>query len=144
MLIWKTSMVALLAGATLNAIMPVSAKAQSASPRTLTVDVSGPNKPRDRMAQFSIGSDFPATLGRPDSIAQLRTTQQEIGFRYIRFHNVFADQLGVYREVNGKPVYDWTRIDSLYDQLLGMGLKPFVELGFTPDAMKTSNQTLFY
>ena len=144
MLIWKTSMVALLAGATLNAIMPVSAKAQSASPRTLTVDVSGPNKPRDRMAQFSIGSDFPATLGRPDSIAQLRTTQQEIGFRYIRFHNVFADQLGVYREVNGKPVYDWTRIDSLYDQLLAMKLKPFVELGFTPDAMKTSNQTLFY
>jgi xylan 1,4-beta-xylosidase len=25
-----------------------------------------------------------------------------------------------------------------------MGIKPFVELGFTPDAMKTSNQTLFY
>ncbi len=25
-----------------------------------------------------------------------------------------------------------------------MGLKPFIELGFTPDAMKTSNQTIFY
>jgi xylan 1,4-beta-xylosidase len=140
----KTSMLAIIASAILTVSMSVSAEARSASPRTLSVDVSGPSKPRNRMAQFSIGSDFPGTLGRPDSIAQLRKTQQEIGFRYIRFHNVFADQLGVYREVNGRPVYDWSGIDRLYDSLLSMKLKPFVELGFTPDAMKTSNQTLFY
>ncbi len=123
---------------------PIAADAQTSAARGITVDVSGPTKPRDRMAQLSIGSDFPGTLLRADSLAQLKTVQKELRFRYIRFHNVFADQLGVYREVNGKPVYDWTRIDSLYDQLLGMGLKPFVELGFTPDAMKTSNQTIFY
>jgi beta-xylosidase len=34
--------------------------------------------------------------------------------------------------VDGKPVYDWTKIDQLYDRLLKMGIKPFVELGFTP------------
>jgi xylan 1,4-beta-xylosidase len=140
----KTSLLAMIASGTLGVGMSVSVDAQPASARTLRIDVSGPNTPRNRMAQFSVGSDFPATLGRPDSIAQLRTTQQEIGFRYIRFHNVFADQLGGYREVNGRPVYDWSGIDRLYDSLLSMKLKPFVELGFTPDAMKTSNQTLFY
>ncbi|HTV23673.1 MAG TPA: hypothetical protein VMG12_33515, partial [Polyangiaceae bacterium] len=91
-----------------------------------------------------IGSDYPGTLLRDDSLAQLRTVREELGFRYIRFHAIFHDVLGTYREVGGKPVYDWTKIDSLYDQLLGMGIKPFVELGFTPDAMKSSEQTIFW
>ncbi|MCK8456233.1 cellulase family glycosylhydrolase [Sphingomonas faeni] len=112
--------------------------------RTIAVDVRAPSTPRDRMAELSIGADFPGTLQREDSLAQLGLVRKDLRFRYIRFHNVFADQLGVYREVNGKPVYDWRKLDRLYDRLLGMGLKPFVELGFTPDAMKTSDQTIFY
>lgn len=117
---------------------------QADRPRVIQVDVGAPTKPRDRMSQMSIGSDFPGTLIRDDSLAQLRTAQRELRFRYIRFHHIFADELGTYREVNGKPVYDWRRIDHLYDQLLAMKLKPFVELGFTPDAMKQSDQTIFY
>jgi len=116
----------------------------AATARTIAVDVQAPTTPRDRMAELSIGADFPGTLQREDSLAQLGLVQKDLRFRYIRFHNVFADQLSVYREVNGKPVYDWRKLDRLYDRLLGMGLKPFVELGFTPDAMKTSDQTIFY
>lgn len=112
--------------------------------RTISVDVRGESKPRDRMATMIVGADFPGTLIRPDSLAQLRIARRELGFRYIRFHNIFADQLGTYREIDGKPVYDWRRIDALYDGLLRIGVKPFVELGFTPDAMKTSDQTIFY
>ncbi|WP_235513671.1 MULTISPECIES: GH39 family glycosyl hydrolase [unclassified Sphingomonas] len=120
------------------------AAAQPATVREIAIDLHGATRPRDRMAQLSVGSDFPGTLIREDSLAQLATVQQELRFRYIRFHHVFADELGTYRERGGKPVYDWTRIDHLYDRLLGMGLKPFVELGFTPDAMKQSDQTIFY
>ena len=136
--------VALYLGIVATVTLPTSVCAQEPAGRSIVVDVGGRSKPRDRMAQLSIGSDHPGTLIRDDSLAQLRTVQKELRFRYIRFHNIFADQLGTYREVNGKPVFDWTRIDYLYDQLLGMGLKPFVELGFTPDAMKTSDQTIFY
>jgi xylan 1,4-beta-xylosidase len=46
--------------------------------------------------------------------------------------------------VDKKLVFDWTKIDYLYDHMLKMGIKPFVELGFTPDALKTSDQTIFY
>ena len=136
----SVSAVVLVLGATLAG--PVSA--QTVGARTIAVDVRGTTTPRDRMAQMSIGSDFPGTLEREDSLAQLTLAQKELRFRYIRFHNVFADQLGIYREVGGKPVHDWRKIDALYDRLLKMGLKPFVELGFTPDAMKTSDQTIFY
>ncbi len=145
---WTAAIAAMtLAGAMLP-VLPVAAQtgaaAQATVSRTIEIDAAGPVMPRNRMAQMSVGSDFPGTLIRDDSLAQLRIVQQELRFKYIRFHNVFADDLGIYREVDGKPVYDWTKLDRLYDRLLGMGLKPFVELGFTPDAMKTSNQTLFY
>lgn len=112
--------------------------------RIIQIDVDGPTTPRNRMAEFSVGSDYPGTLIRDEGLAQLRLASQELGFRYIRFHDIFHDDLGVYREVDGQPVYDFSRIDYLYDQLLAMGIKPFIELGFTPDAMKTSDQTIFY
>ena len=112
--------------------------------RHIDVDVRGETSPTDRFYNFSVGSDYPGTLIRDDSLAQLRTVKAELGFRYIRFHAIFHDVLGTYREVDGKPVYDWTRIDDLYDRLLAMGVRPFVELGFTPEAMKTSDQHIFY
>jgi xylan 1,4-beta-xylosidase len=112
--------------------------------RRIDIDLNGPAAPRDHFADLSVGSDYPGTLIRDDSLAQLKTARDELGFRYIRFHAIFHDVLGTYKVVDGKPVYDWTKLDYLYDKLLGIGIKPFVELGFTPDAMKTSEQTIFY
>lgn len=128
----------------LLALFGHQAVAAEAQLRIIAVDVSAPSKPRDRMAAMSVGSDYPGTLLREESLSQLQTVSDELGFRYIRFHDVFHDEMGVYREVEGRPVYDWSRIDQLYDRLLGMGVKPFIELGFTPDAMKSSDQTIFY
>jgi xylan 1,4-beta-xylosidase len=112
--------------------------------RHLTIDLHVPAAPRNHAADLSVGSDYPGTLQREDSLAQLRIVKDELGFRYIRFHAIFHDVLGTYKVVDGKPVIDWSGIDRLYDRLLGMGIKPFVELGFTPDAMKSSDQTIFY
>ncbi|AJP74423.1 beta-xylosidase [Sphingomonas hengshuiensis] len=112
--------------------------------RRIDVDLARLSGPLDRSFNFSVGADYPGTLIRPDSLAQLRTATGELGFRYIRFHAIFHDVLGTVRVVDGKTVYDWTRIDALYDAFKAIGIKPFVELGFTPDAMKTSDQTIFY
>ena len=112
--------------------------------RTIQIDLASPVTPRDHFTDLSVGSDYPGTLIRDDSLAHLRLVREELGFRYVRFHAIFHDVLGTYREVDGKPVYDWSKIDYLYDELLEMGVRPFVELGFTPDAMKTSEQTIFH
>jgi xylan 1,4-beta-xylosidase len=112
--------------------------------RVLHVDLASPSTRRDHFEDLSIGSDYPGTLIRDDSLAQLRVVREELGFRYVRFHAIFHDVLGTYREVNGKPVYDWSKIDYLYDQLLKAKIRPFVELGFAPNAMKTSEQTIFF
>ena len=113
-------------------------------PRKVEVDLSRTGAPVDRFFDLSIGSDYPGTLIRDDSQAQLATATKELGFRYIRFHAIFHDVLGTVRETNGKISYDWSGIDRLYDALLAKHIRPFVELGFTPNAMKTSEQTIFY
>ncbi|WP_404338818.1 beta-xylosidase [Sphingomonas sp. MMS12-HWE2-04] len=112
--------------------------------RAIQIDVRQPGPPIDRFFYLSIGSDFPGTLIRPDSQAQLATAVDELGFRYIRFHDIFHDVLGTVRVVDGKTVYDWTKIDQLYDGLRAKRLRPFVELGFTPNALRSSEQTIFY
>ena len=57
------------------------------------------------------------------------------GFRYLRFHGLFHDDMCVYREVDGKPVYNWQYIDELFDRMLDIGIRPFVELSFFPTAI---------
>jgi xylan 1,4-beta-xylosidase len=129
----------------LSLLLAAAASAAAAADlRHIPVDLGGASAPRDRFADLSIGSDYPGTLIRDDSLAQLKTAKDELGFRYIRFHAIFHDVLGTYKEVDGQPVYDWTRIDYLYDQLLKIGVKPFVELGFTPLAMRSSDLSIFY
>ena len=56
----------------------------------------------------------------------------------------FHDVLGTVQIENGTTTYNWTKIDQLYDDLLARSIKPFVELGFTPNAMKTSDNNIFY
>ncbi len=112
--------------------------------RRIAVDVATATTPVDRFYDLSIGSDFPGTLIRDDSQAQLGTAVNELGFRYIRFHDIFHDVLGTVRVVDGRTTYDWRGIDRLYDAMLAKGIRPFVELGFTPGALRTSEQTIFY
>jgi len=119
--------------------------AQSAQPpRMVQIDPATAAAPVDRFFDLSIGSDYPGTLIRDDSMAQLATTTRELGFRYIRFHAIFHDVLGTVKKRDGHIVYDWTRIDELYDKLLARKIKPFVELGFTPEALKTSDNSVFF
>ena len=121
-----------------------SAKTPKPSQRDIEINVAQATKPLDRFFDLSVGSDFPGTLIRDDSQLQLKKAVDELGFRYIRFHAIFHDVLGTVRLENGKIDYDWTKIDQLYDDLLARRIKPFVELGFTPNAMKTSDNKIFY
>jgi xylan 1,4-beta-xylosidase len=37
----------------------------------------------------------------------------------------------------GRPVYDWTRLDAIMDELTRPGIEPFVEAGFMPQALSS-------
>lgn len=126
------------------ACLTFAAHAADRPARRVLVDVNAAAGPVDHGFEFSVGSDFPGTLIRDDAQAQLKLAVDELGFRYIRFHAIFHDVLGTVRRENAKIVYNWSKIDQLYDDLLTKHIKPFVELGFTPKALATSRNSIFY
>ena len=63
----------------------------------------------------------------------LRAVKQVADFRYVRFHAILHDELGVYNEdEHGNPVYNFAYVDQVYDGLLKDGVRPFVEISFMP------------
>jgi xylan 1,4-beta-xylosidase len=127
-----------------SSALSLGAQSQQATFRNIIVDVKASTGTVDRFFDLSVGSDYPGTLIRDDSQAQLRTTADELGFRYIRFHAIFHDVLGTVRTEDGKTVYNWSKVDQLYDDLLARHIRPFVELGFTPKVLATSENSIFY
>lgn len=41
-------------------------------------------------------------------------------------------------DANGKPVYDWRIVDSIFDTYIQRGMKPLAQIGFMPEAMSTN------
>ncbi|MGG9963154.1 GH39 family glycosyl hydrolase [Ferruginibacter sp. SUN106] len=41
-------------------------------------------------------------------------------------------------DVNGKPIYNWTIIDSIFDTYIKRGMKPLAQIGFMPEALSTN------
>ncbi len=71
---------------------------------------------------------------------QLKLAKEQCGYRYLRMHGLFDDDMFVYFEDrNGNPVYNWQYIDEVYDRLLGMGIRPFIELSFFPKGIAADN-----
>jgi xylan 1,4-beta-xylosidase len=73
----------------------------------------------------------------------IRDGVQNLGLEGVRFHALFLDDVGIYKEVNGAPVYTWTKTDQIFDFLNNLKIKPIVELAFMPrDLAQNPNQTI--
>ena len=70
---------------------------------------------------------------------------------FVRAHNLLTTGDGtpalkwgstnVYTEdANGKPVYYWNIVDSIFDTYIKRGMKPLVQIGFMPEALSSSPQ----
>lgn len=81
---------------------------------------------------------------RKDFHNQLQFVQKEIGFDYIRFHGIFSDELSVFNEKeDGSYFVNFNHVDSLLDIFLNNKIKPFIEIGFMPKDLASSNDTIF-
>ena len=122
--------------------MPLGVMAQQ---RNIDVDVTQVQGKLDRMHKLSVGAGRANEGLRADWQQQLAEIRKEAGFRYIRMHGLLSDDMGVYRiDAQGKEQYNFQYIDALFDYLLSIGIKPFVELGFMPNAMASGTKTIFW
>jgi xylan 1,4-beta-xylosidase len=103
------------------------------APEKISIDAKAQATPLPHFWEQMFGSGR-AVLSLRDSYRQdMRTVKKVTDFKYVRFHAIFHDELGVYDEdAQGNPVYDWSYVDQIYDGLLANGVRPFVEISFTP------------
>ncbi|MGN6179740.1 MAG: GH39 family glycosyl hydrolase [Mucilaginibacter sp.] len=127
------------------ALLPQLLYSQSGSERQVTVSCTKVAGALDKSFNQCVGAGRANEGLRADWQRQLTIAKKECGFRYIRFHGLLTDDMGVYSEDrNGNPVYNWQYIDELYDFLLSIKVRPFVELGFMPQALASGKQTIFW
>ncbi|MFD2797635.1 xylan 1,4-beta-xylosidase [Promicromonospora vindobonensis] len=85
---------------------------------------------------------------RQDYQESLALVQQDIGFRYIRGHGLLSDDVGVLRPYDQAGYsgtrYAFTYVDQVVDAYLSLGIKPFLELGFMPEALASGTDTVFW
>lgn len=97
-----------------------------------SVDVRDPGRKIDRYWTRCVGAGRANEGLRASWQQQLRRCVDQCGFQYLRFHGLFHDDMFVYSEQGGHPVYNWQYIDDLFDHMISMGIRPFVELTFFP------------
>ena len=97
---------------------------------------------------YCIGTGRMGLALQKEYFEQLKLTQKEIGFQYIRGHGLFSDDMAIYqeREIDGNTTveYNFTYLDMVFDSYQELGLKPFLELGFMPAKLASGTQTIFY
>lgn len=134
---------------------PVSGVARDAAePVTVVVDTANDVGELPRPWRPMIGSEHLShalstdeTGGRvigEELSSALTAAHRELGVTHVRAHGILCDDLGVYREVDGEPVHDFSGVDQVYDHVRSLGLHPVVELSFMPhDLASDPSKTVF-
>ncbi len=128
----------------LSAPLAAAAGAGPSGRVTVEVDAAGPAGPL-RPVWRMLGSEHLSLLcaepdggwlGGADVAAELaealRIARDELGCEVVRAHGAFLPEMVAYRP--GEPP-DFSGLDAVYDRLLGLGLRPVVELSFMPPAL---------
>jgi xylan 1,4-beta-xylosidase len=127
-------------------VLAQSQAGQEARPVTITVDATRTEGKLPPVWRF-FGADEPNYATMKDG-RKLLTELGELrrGDVYFRAHNLMSTGDGtsafkwgstnIYTETtDGKPVYDWTIADGIIDTYLARGVRPYLQLGFMPEAM---------
>lgn len=125
---------------------PQEKVAPAAFPVRVTVDAAADRGPVVPLWRF-FGADEPNYATMKDGRATLASLGAlDPGQVYFRAHNLLTSGDGTpalkwgstnaYTEdARGRPVYDWTAIDRIFDSYRAQGVKPYVEVGFMPEAL---------
>jgi xylan 1,4-beta-xylosidase len=102
-------------------------------PVKVVIDTQAPRRSFPHFWEKMFGSGRAILALRESYRNDLRDVKKVTEFRYVRFHNILHDEVGVYDEdEHSNPVYNFSYVDQIYDGLLKNGVRPFVEISFMP------------
>jgi xylan 1,4-beta-xylosidase len=102
-----------------------------------------PSKPFPHFWEHTVGSGHALLALRADWQAQLLRCHTELGFQHVRFHGLLSDDMGTLICEEKKLLYSFFNADQIFDFLLSIGMRPFVELSFMPCTIASGNTTVF-
>jgi xylan 1,4-beta-xylosidase len=107
------------------AVTPALARAAETR---IVVDATAPGQPLPHFWERMFGSGRAVLSLRESYRDDLRAVRKVTDFRYVRFHAILHDEVGLYSEdrKTGEPLYNFSYIDQIYDGLLANGIRPFV------------------
>src|SRR5271165_6905618 len=119
--------------AALLSLLPLLAQSPT---ETVIIDAAAPAHPFPHYWEQMFGSGRAVLSLRAEYRGDLRAVHQITGMQYVRFHAILDDEAGVYDEdKQGKPIYNFSYVDQIYDGLLTNSVKPYVELSFMPSKL---------
>ncbi len=98
----------------------------------------------DHFFEHTVGSGHATLALRADWQKQITRCHHELGFRYVRFHGILSDDMGTLVDQMDKLVYSFFNADQIFDFLVSIGMKPFVELSFMPLALSSGSNIVFH
>lgn len=105
----------------------------------ITIDPGARATPFPHFWEQVVGSGRAVLSLRQSYRDDLRQVRQATSIRYVRFHAILDDENGVYDvDAQGRPVYNFSYVDQIYDGLLEAGMRPYVELSFMPAKLAAS------
>ena len=140
-----TSLGAGLTGTGLLAAARAAGEAVPGPVRQVRISTSGPARPFPHYWEAAVGSGRAILALRDSYRRDFHHVHQLTGMQAVRFHGIFHDEVGVYGvDAQQRPVYNFQYVDQIYDGLLELGLRPFVELSFMPQALASGPSTVFW
>lgn len=123
----------------------LTGSAQTETAIRLKADADAPGKPLVHFWSKVVGAGRANEGLRSTWQEELKAAALYDGFEYVRFHGLFHDDMFVYREdEQGHPIYNFQYVDDVFDRMLATGVRPFVELSFSPAEMATAHNTTFW
>ncbi len=115
---------------------------------TKNIAIPESGKPFKNRAAYCVGTGKMGLALQEEYQQHLEMVQEKINFKYIRGHGLFCDDVGIYREIEvddeTQITYNFTYLDKIVDSYLEKDIKPFLELGFMPEQLKTGEETIFW
>ena len=103
------------------------------SNQSIVIDATAPATSFPHYWEEMFGSGRAILSLRSSYRRDLEAVKKVTDLRYIRFHGILLDEVGVYNEdKQGNPRYNFTYVDQIYDGLLAQSVRPFVEISFMP------------
>jgi xylan 1,4-beta-xylosidase len=101
-------------------------------------------KPFSHFWKSVVGSGHAPLALRADWQAQLKRCREELGFESVRFHGLLSAPMDTLICRNHRFYYSFFNINQIFDFLLSIGMRPFVELSFMPQTLASGSKTVFH